>query len=184
MTATPRKYWLAAVVALVGIAFVGTGLWLALLSNPNRFSLHIADDSNIHLLAISGFGCTIVGLGLFLAAARHTTKSMPKQLRMNANVGAGIGIVLQLAGLYMHDGSLVTGLSGLLLILASLPAFIWGAMNYALGKGHSRWVGLLGAGGVLGLVILILLPPTLNRDEIHNSQTNPENLATAAYRGH
>ncbi|MCI0335083.1 MAG: hypothetical protein L0228_17885 [Planctomycetes bacterium] len=40
----------------------------------------------------------------------------------------------------------------------SLPVFIWGCMNYAEGKGHSKWVGLVGLAGIIGLVILIVLP--------------------------
>ena len=31
-------------------------------------------------------------------------------------------------------------------------------MNYAEGKGHSKWLGLLGLLSRLGLIVLILLP--------------------------
>ena len=47
---------------------------------------------------------------------------------------------------------------GLLLILVGVVAFIWGCMNYAEGKGHSKWVGLVGVAGIVGLVVLIVLP--------------------------
>jgi len=31
-------------------------------------------------------------------------------------------------------------------------------MNYAEGKGHSKWVGLVGLTGCIGLIVLIVLP--------------------------
>ena len=31
-------------------------------------------------------------------------------------------------------------------------------MNYAEGKGHSKWVGLVGLAGIIGLIVLIVLP--------------------------
>ncbi len=70
----------------------------------------------------------------------------------------GIGFVLQLAGLFLPGAAQVPVLIGVLLVLASLPVFIWGAMNYAEGKGHSKWVGLVAVGGIVCLIILIILP--------------------------
>lgn len=84
----------------------------------------------------------------------HTTKSMSTQYRTKANIGVGIGFVLQLAGLLLFGAEQI----GLLLILASLPVFIWGCLNYAQGKGHSKWVGLVGVVGIVGLIILTVLP--------------------------
>lgn len=46
----------------------------------------------------------------------------------------------------------------LLLLLGSIPMFIWGCMNYAEGKGHSKWVGLFGVAGIIGPIVLIVLP--------------------------
>ena len=40
--------------------------------------------------------------------------------------------------------------------------FIWGCMNYAEGKGHSKEVGLLGVAGIVGLIVLIVLPDRHN----------------------
>ena len=74
--------------------------------------------------------------------------------RENANVGVGIGIVLQLAGFFFAK----TGAPAAILILISIPVLIWGCMNYAEGKGHSKWVGLVGLAGIIGLIVLILLP--------------------------
>ena len=76
------------------------------------------------------------------------------------NVGVGIGFILQLGGLILTklENTAATALLGLLLILAGLVIFIWGCMNYAEGKGHSKWVGLVGVAGIIGLVVLIILP--------------------------
>jgi hypothetical protein len=35
---------------------------------------------------------------------------------------------------------------------------IWSCLNYAEGKGHSKWVGLVGMAGILGLIVLMVLP--------------------------
>jgi hypothetical protein len=145
-------------LALVGLALIVTGLWLAALSNPIRFSLNVADDRSIQLFAISGFACTLAGVGLFLYAIRRTTTSMPAQLRTNANIGVGLGFVLQLAGLFAPEIWPISVELGWALVLAGLPAFIWGGMHYAQGKGYSKSFGLLAILGILGLVVLILLP--------------------------
>jgi uncharacterized membrane protein YidH (DUF202 family) len=78
--------------------------------------------------------------------------------RTKTNVGVGIGVLLQLAGLFLAQTGDAAALFGLVLILASLPVFIWGCVNYAEGKGHSTWVGLVGLAGIIGLIVLILLP--------------------------
>ena len=44
------------------------------------------------------------------------------------------------------------------LILASVPVFTWGCLSYAEGKGHSKWVGLVGVAGIIGLIVLKVLP--------------------------
>lgn len=83
---------------------------------------------------------------------------MLPEKRMNTNIGVGIGFLLQLAGFLLLQTGGTTGILGLVLLLISWPVFIWGCMNYAEGKGHSKWVGLVGFGGIIGLIILILLP--------------------------
>jgi hypothetical protein len=157
MSAT--KYWRVVAIACVGLVLVVTGLSLAILSNPNRFSLDIADDRNIQLFAISGFACTFVGIGLFMLAVRHTTKAMPVQLQRNANIGVGLGFVLQLGGSFLPEVVDVPIEIGMAFTLAGVPAFVWGAIHYAQGKKHSSWFGLLGVLGILGFIVLILLPP-------------------------
>lgn len=158
MTTTPKNHWRVVSFALVGLALVVTGLSFALLSNPKRFSINVADDQYIHIFATSGFACTLVGILLFLYAVRDTTTSMPAKLQNNANIGVGLGFVLQLAGLFLPEIMQVGPEISLALILAGLPAFVWGGMHYAQGKGYSRSLGLLAILGILGLIVLILLP--------------------------
>ena len=83
---------------------------------------------------------------------------MLPEKKTKTNIGVGIGIILQLAGFALSNAGETGGLLGLLLILISLPVFIWGCMNYAEGKGHSKWVGLVGVAGIIGLIVLIVLP--------------------------
>lgn len=158
-----QNYWKILSVAAIGLLLVCTGLTMAALSNPARFSSSVRNDKFIDLFAGSGFLCTIVGTGLFVTAARSTTKSMPPQNRTNANLGIGLGLVLQLSGLVLPGLLPLHHLSGVVLVLASLPLFIWGAMHYAQGKGHSKWLGIAGMLGVVGLIGLMLLPN--NREE-------------------
>jgi hypothetical protein len=158
MTTTPKNHRRVVAIAFAGLALVGTGLTLAVLSNPKRFSIDVADDRYIQLFVISGFACTFAGILLFLYAVRNTTKSMPAHLQTNANLGMALGFVLQLAGSLLPETRLVPFETGLALILAGLPAFVWGGMHYAQGKGHSKSLGLLAILGILGLIVLILLP--------------------------
>lgn len=158
MTTTLKNHWRVVAFALVGLALVGGGLSLAVLSNPKRFSINVADDRYIQLFAISGFACTVIGILLFLYAVKDTTKSMPAKLQTNANMGIGLGFVLQFTGFFLPEIMQLPFEIGLALILAGVPAFIWGGMNYAQGKGHSRSIGLVAILGILGLIVLILLP--------------------------
>ena len=83
---------------------------------------------------------------------------MLPEKRTNTNVGVGMGFLLQLAGfLLAHTGD-TAAILALVLVLISIPVFIWGCMNYAEGKGHSKWVGLVGLAGIIGLIVLIVLP--------------------------
>ena len=70
----------------------------------------------------------------------------------------GIGIVLQVPGLILLETGNTAATFGLFLILISIPVFIWGCMNYAEGKGHSKRVGLVGLTGLIGLIVLAVLP--------------------------
>jgi uncharacterized membrane protein YidH (DUF202 family) len=97
---------------------------------------------------------------------------MQPQKQTNTNIGVGIGVFLQLAALVLLKRTEVTAaVIGLVLILCSIPPFIWGCMNYAEGQGHSKWVGLVGLAGIIGLIVLIVLP---NQERGHGLDTRGE----------
>ena len=83
---------------------------------------------------------------------------MLPEKKTKTNVGVGIGIILQLSGLILTKMGDKTAMLGQLLIVVGVVPFIWGCMNYAEGKGHSKWVGLVGVAGIIGLIVLIVLP--------------------------
>lgn len=83
---------------------------------------------------------------------------MLPEKKTKTNIGVGMGIILQLAGLILTRMGNTAAVLGLLLTLVGVVPFIWGCMNYAEGKGHSKWVGLVGVAGIIGLVVLIVLP--------------------------
>jgi len=83
---------------------------------------------------------------------------MLPEKKTKTNIGVGFGIVLQIAGRVLAYMGGVVAILGLILILVGAASFIWGCMNYAEGKGHSKWLGLLGLLSCLGLIILICLP--------------------------
>ncbi len=83
---------------------------------------------------------------------------MLPEKKTKTNIGVGMGIILQLAGLILTGMGNTAAVLGLLLILVGVVPFIWGCMNYAEGKGHSKWVGLVGVAGIIGLIVLIFLP--------------------------
>ena len=74
--------------------------------------------------------------------------------KTNTNIGVGLGFLLEILGRLVFGGSWI----GLVLILVGAVLFIWGCMNYAVGKGHSKWLGLLGLLSSIGLIILVILP--------------------------
>ena len=158
MTKPPKKQRLGIAGALLALVLIATGLTLAVFSNPRRFSLNVADDRYIQLFALSGFACTLVGIFLFLYAVRNSTQHMPAKMRANANIGVGFGSVLQLAGMFLPEVAQVPNDIGLACVLASIPAFVWGGMHYAQGKGYARSLGLLAILSILGLIVLVLLP--------------------------
>ena len=82
---------------------------------------------------------------------------MLAEYKTKTNIGIGLGILLQLLGRFVTRNE-ATALIGLMLAIVGLVFFIWGCMNYAAGKGHSKWLGLLGLLSCIGLLILVFLP--------------------------
>ncbi|NIP25336.1 MAG: hypothetical protein GWN55_14615 [Phycisphaerae bacterium] len=98
---------------------------------------------------------------------------MLPEKKTKTNIGVGIGFLLQLVGYLLVQTAKTDAivLLGLILILISIPLFIWGCMNYAEGKGHSKWVGLVGLAGLIGLIVLAVLPDQA-RDVDSSSDAN------------
>ncbi|MCW5558515.1 MAG: hypothetical protein KIT22_11880 [Verrucomicrobiae bacterium] len=85
--------------------------------------------------------------------------------KTKTNIGVGIGILLQISGRLLIANSEGGASFGLLLVLVGAGFFIWGCMNYAEAKGHSKWLGLLGLLSCIGLLILIFLPDRHKQSE-------------------
>ena len=83
---------------------------------------------------------------------------MQPEKRTKTNVGVGIGLILQMLGVTFAGKEDTTAIFGIVLLVASVPIFVWGCMNYAEGKGHSKSIGLVGLAGLIGLIVLVLLP--------------------------
>jgi hypothetical protein len=83
---------------------------------------------------------------------------MLPEKKTKTNIGVGIGIILQIAGRALGITSESGALLGLIMVVVGAVFFIWGCMNYAEGKGHSKWFGLLGLLSCIGLIILIFMP--------------------------
>ena len=89
---------------------------------------------------------------------------MLPEKKIKTNIGVGVGIVAQLAGFALSKTEGMGAMLGFLPILGSLPVVLWGCLNYAGGNGHSKWVGLVGLAGRIGLIVRIVLP------DQHNAQ--------------
>lgn len=92
---------------------------------------------------------------------------MSLESRTRTNTGVGMGALLQLAGFFLAQAGSTRAILGLVLILISIPVFVWGCMNYAKGKGHSASVGWVGLAGIIGLIVLIVLPELDGDASVH-----------------
>ena len=83
---------------------------------------------------------------------------MLQEQKVRTNWGVAIGLILQVVGRFVayssSDGVVILGK---LWILIGVGVFIWGCMNYAEGKGYSKWLGCLGLLNIFGLAILVVL---------------------------
>ena len=82
---------------------------------------------------------------------------LPEQAR-KANISVGIALVLQAVGFVLSRTESPLALLGTVMVFVAIPLWVWGCMNYAEGKGHSKWLGFLGIIGIIGLIVLVLLP--------------------------
>lgn len=78
--------------------------------------------------------------------------------RKKTNIGVGVGIILQVIGRLLAMRNPDLAIIALVLTLVGLVFFIWGCMNYAAGKGYSKWLGLIGLLSCIGLIVLVFLP--------------------------
>ena len=145
-------------MALAGLILVCGGLVSAAFSNPPGVLNNPEGDRRALLLGVSGFVGTIAGTVLLVIVARRTTESMSPEKKTRTNIGVGIGIILQLTGVLVFRVGAGPPLVVPLLLLGSVPVFVWGCMNYAEGKGRSKWLGLIGVAGIIGLAVLTIFP--------------------------
>jgi hypothetical protein len=85
---------------------------------------------------------------------------MLQEKKRNANIGVGLGVIIQVSYIFLHRGGYFGPIEffGDIIELLGLFTFTWGCMNYAEGKGHSKWLGLLGLLCCVGLCVLVFLP--------------------------
>jgi hypothetical protein len=84
---------------------------------------------------------------------------MLSEYKRTTNIGIGVGFVLVLFGKYLvvYQPEF-PGVIGWMLCLVGIGFFIWGSSQYAKGKGHSPYWGVLGLFYILGFVVLFFLP--------------------------
>ena len=93
---------------------------------------------------------------------------MIAEYRNKSNIGVGMGFLAQIAGRVMASqgnanaanlaGNSTLVIAGSVIALAGAGLFLWGCVQYCLGKGYSGWMGLLGLLSCIGLLVLIFLP--------------------------
>ncbi len=154
MAKKPNKNWMA----IVGLVLLVVGLVSSAFSEPPSDLYDHEGESRSTLLVFVGLTGTIVGLVLLMVVARKTTKSMAPEYKTRANIGVGIGIILQLAGFLAFRAGVGGPQVVPLLFLLSVPVLAWGCMSYAAGKGRSKWLGLVGVLGIFGLAVLTAIP--------------------------
>lgn len=92
---------------------------------------------------------------------------MLTEKKFNTNLGVGIGLTISITQVFLVRAHILPSLLGHIMAWLGLGFLVWGCMNYAEGKGHSKWFGLLGILSCIGLLILVLMP-----DRNKNSKTS------------
>jgi hypothetical protein len=85
---------------------------------------------------------------------------MNPELIKRAWTGVGVGLGLQLLCRIFLSGEGPSFLLAATLCLVGTLMFIWGCTSYARAKGLPDWLGYLGLLSVVGLFVLIFLPPS------------------------
>jgi len=83
---------------------------------------------------------------------------MLAEYKSKTNIGIAIGLILEIVGNVVRMQMPNLAMVGAIIALVGAVFFIWGCMNYAVGKGYSKFLGLLGLLSCIGLVVLVLLP--------------------------
>jgi len=83
---------------------------------------------------------------------------MLAEYKSKTNIGIAIGLILEIVGNVIRMQMPNLALVGAIIALVGAVCFIWGCMNYAVGKGYSQFLGLLGLLSCIGLIVLVLLP--------------------------
>jgi len=94
---------------------------------------------------------------------------MLAEYKRKANIGVGIGLVLQIMGNILIGPKEAVGsapLVGLIALMAGPVFFIWGCMSYSKGKGHHSAWGLLGLLSIIGLIVLALFRDKHKKDNV------------------
>jgi hypothetical protein len=83
---------------------------------------------------------------------------MLAEYKSKTNIGIAIGLILEIVGNVIRMQMPNLAMVGAIIALVGAVFFIWGCMNYAVGKGYSKFLGLLGLLSCIGLIVLVLLP--------------------------
>lgn len=97
-------------------------------------------------------------LCLSLFVGRPDRACMLPDKKRNTNIGVGVGIILQLSRFILVRQGIISPDVGLVIWGLGMVFFVCGCVNYAEGKGASRWFGLLGLLSLIGLLGLFFLP--------------------------
>jgi len=85
---------------------------------------------------------------------------MTAEYNRRINIGAGIGLLLQLAGRALLHGLAGPSIAvlGWPIALVGVGVVVWGCANLAKSKGYGWPLGFLGLLSLIGLLILTLMP--------------------------
>lgn len=81
---------------------------------------------------------------------------MIKVKQKNIYIAIGLGLLLQIAGVFVQSPIGMDAALSAILIISGLSLFVWGCWSYAQKKGYSGAWGLLGFLNLLGLLVLFL----------------------------